>query len=149
MIQCSNSIVMPKVMGTSSHVHCRPFPLASRTGDTGFPDQGLPEGQAIDMYNDNSVITNVMPKVMGTSSHVHCRTFPLASRTGDTRFSGLGLLVSSEPGIRKRGFSRKWKSKIAEKIFFAGKNRQAHFFFLWKLRWLIFECKLKHTPGSP
>ena len=29
---------------------------------------------------------------------------------------------------RKRGFSRKWKSKIARKYIFCGNNRQAHFF---------------------
>ena len=43
----------------------------------------------------------------------------------------------------KRGFLRKWKSKIAEKYFFCGKKSTSILFFLWKLRWWICECKLK------
>ena len=40
--------------------------------------------------------------------------------------------------LRKQGFSWKWKLKIAEQNIFCGeKNRQAYFFFLWKLRWWI------------
>ena len=42
----------------------------------------------------------------------------------------------------KWGFSLKWKSKIAEKNIFRGEKNQV-FFFLWKLRWWICECKLK------
>ena len=43
---------------------------------------------------------------------------------------------------RKRGFLQKWKSKIVEKYFSVEKNWQAYF-FLWKWRWWICECKLK------
>ena len=43
---------------------------------------------------------------------------------------------------RKRGFSRKWKSIIAEKIF-SGKRIDKQTFFPWKLRWWICERKLK------
>ena len=65
----------------------------------------------------------------------------------------------SEPGIhrgnedshgnenrksRKRGFSRKWKSKIVETCIFRGKKEiDKHTCFLWQLRWWIYERKLK------
>ena len=44
---------------------------------------------------------------------------------------------------RKRGFLRKWKSKTAEKYIFCGKKSTSILSFLWKLRWLTCECKLK------
>ena len=36
---------------------------------------------------------------------------------------------------RKRGFSRKWKSKVVEKDFLLEKKSISIFFSLWKLRW--------------
>ena len=45
---------------------------------------------------------------------------------------------------RKQGFSQKWKLKITGKNIFREKKINKHtFFFQWKLRWWICECKLK------
>ena len=45
--------------------------------------------------------------------------------------------------LRKRGFSWKWKLKIAEKKYFPWEKNQQAYLFLWKLKWWICECKLE------
>ena len=54
------------------------------------------------------------------------------------------LVVRAWNSSRKRGFSQKWKLKIAGKRTFSVRKKiNKHTFFLWKLIWWICECKLK------
>ena len=52
------------------------------------------------------------------------------------------VFVRAWNSLRKQGFSRKWKSKIAEKYILHGKKWTNILVFLWKLRLWICECYL-------